>query len=428
MKRFFFSILCVSVFFTGLGAIIQSTGAKFKSDEKALDVVRRARVAIGGDVAIGQINSMVIKGRTTRALKIDGVEKSETGETEIALQLPDKMIKVIKIGNGGSSAGGEQIIDKQIDVVVLGDAKQHSKVQVEGLPTDPKSETKGQVKVMVNEEDNGNGPVRKVIIRKPDGTTQELTGAEADKMITAHPGKPGENVKRIVLKKDDGTVQELTGIEADKMIASRGNGTATFTGKDGKTIVVEGKPFTFHGADAHHEAMRQNELLRTTLSLLLTAPQGIDVEYTYGGETSVDGTACDLVNASFGGATFKLFISRTSSLPVAMTYTGHEMPQIMKFRTGEPIPANAPKDKDVVIFTRKVEGMAETSEFTVKFTDYRTTGGVQLPFRWTTSVADKTAETYDVTSYEINPADIADRFNGNGGQRVMIRTTKPNSN
>ena len=418
MKRFIFSTLCVAVFFAGLGAIVQTTGAKFKSDEKALEVIRRARVAIGGDAAIGQINSMVIKGQTTRG------EGNETGETEIALQLPDKMMKMIKIGSGDKSANGEQVIDKQIDVVVVGDAKGQSKVRVEGFPIDPQGDTKGQTRVMVTEDDNGSGPVRKVIIRKPDGTTQELTGAEADKMIAAHPGKPGENVKRIVIKKDDGTIQELTGAEADKMIAARGDGHATFTSKDGKTFDVR----LAGGPNAHHGAMKQNELLRTTLSLLMTAPQGIDVEYTYGGETSIDGTSCDLVNASFGGATYKLFISRASSLPVAMTYTGHKMPQIMKFRTGEPLPADAPKDKDTVVFTRKFEAVADTAEFTVKFTDYRSTGGVQLPYRWTTTVGDKTAETFDVTSYEVNPADIADRFNGKGGQKVMIRTTKPDSN
>lgn len=418
MKRFIFSTLCVAVFFAGLGAIVQTTGAKFKSDEKALEVIRRARVAIGGDAAIGQINSMVIKGQTTRG------EGNETGDTEIALQLPDKMMKMIKIGSGDKSANGEQIIDKQIDVVVVGDAKGQSKVRVEGFPVDPQGDSKGQMKVMVNEEDNGNGPVRRVVIKRPDGTTQELTGAEADKMIALHPGKPGENVKRIVIKKDDGTIQELTGAEADKMIAARGDGHATFTSKDGKTFDVR----LAGGPDAHHGGMKQNELLRTTLSLLLTAPQGIDVEYTYGGETSIDGTSCDLVNASFGGATYKLFISRASSLPVAMTYTGHKMPQVMKFRTGEMLRADAPKDKDTVVFTRKFDTVADTAEFTVKFTDYRSTGGVQLPYRWTTTVGDKTAETFDVTSYEVNPADIADRFNGKGGQKVMIRTTKPDSN
>lgn len=423
MKRFIISVLCVSVFFVGLGTLVEKTSASFKSDEKALEIVRKARIAIGGEAAIAQVNSMVIKGRSVHG------EMGEAGETEIALQLPDKMMRMIKIGSGDKSAGGEAIIEKQIDVVVVGAPNGQSKVRVEGFPIDPQGETKGQMKVMVNEEDNGNGPVRRVVIKRPDGTTQELTGAEADKMIAAHPGKPGENVKRIVIKKDDGTVQELTGAEADKMIASRGEGTATFTSKDGKTVVVEGKPLTFHTvADAHHSAMRQNDLLRTTLSLLLTAPRGMDVEYTYGGETSIDGTPCDIVNASFGGATYKLFISRASSLPVGMTYTGHKMPQIMKFRTGEPLPADAPKDKDVVVFTRKIDAAADTAEFTVKFTDYRNTGGVQLPYRWTTTVGDKTAETFDVTSYEINPADIADRFNGIGGQKVMIRTKKPDSN
>ena len=92
------------------------------------------------------------------------------------------------------------------------------------------------------------------------------------------------------------------------------------------------------------------------------------------------------------------------------------------------LPADASKDKDTVVFTRKFDTVADTAEFTVKFTDYRSTGGVQLPYRWTTTVGDKTAETFDVTSYEVNPADIADRFNGKGGHKVMIRTTKPDGN
>lgn len=422
MKRFIFSCVCVSIFFAGIGAIVQTASAKFKSDEKALEVIRRSRIAIGGDAAIAQINSMVIKGQSVHG------EKGESGETEIALQLPDKMMRMVKIGTNDKSVGGEQFIDKQIDVVVVGDAKHQSKVRVEGFPTDSQGDTKGQMRVMVNEEDTGNGPVRRVVIKRPDGTTQELTGDEADKLIAAHPGKPGENVKRIVIRKSDGTVEELTGAEADKMIASRGEGTAAFTSKDGKTVVLEGKPFILHTANAEHGAMRQNELLRTTLSLLLTAPQGIDVEYTYGGETSIDGTLCDLVNASFGGATYKLFISRVSSLPVAMTYTGHKMPQMVKLRQSEKTPADAPKGKDVVVFTRTADAPGESTEFTVKFTDYRTVNGVLLPYRWTTTVGDKNVETFDVTSYDVNPADIADRFSGKGGPKVMIRTKKPDSN
>ena len=52
MKRFIFSILCVSVFFIGVGSLVERTGAKFKSDEKALALIDKARQAIGGDAAV----------------------------------------------------------------------------------------------------------------------------------------------------------------------------------------------------------------------------------------------------------------------------------------------------------------------------------------------------------------------------------------
>jgi hypothetical protein len=63
-------------------------------------------------------------------------------------------------------------------------------------------------------------------------------------------------------------------------------------------------------AGAHHDAMRDNELLRLTLGLLLTAPDGMDVDYTFAGEGDLDGTPVNIVNASFGGSTYKLFIGR----------------------------------------------------------------------------------------------------------------------
>ena len=52
MKSFIVSVLCVSVFFIGLGSLVDKVGATFKSDEKALELVRKARQAIGGDNAV----------------------------------------------------------------------------------------------------------------------------------------------------------------------------------------------------------------------------------------------------------------------------------------------------------------------------------------------------------------------------------------
>ena len=74
MKRFIVSALCVSVFFLGLGTLIEKVGARFKSDEKALELIRAAKTAIGGDNSLAGIQSLRIKGTTSHTFKHDGTE------------------------------------------------------------------------------------------------------------------------------------------------------------------------------------------------------------------------------------------------------------------------------------------------------------------------------------------------------------------
>ena len=52
MKRFIVSILCVTVFFIGLGGLVEKVAAGFKSDERALAIIKQARAAIGGEANI----------------------------------------------------------------------------------------------------------------------------------------------------------------------------------------------------------------------------------------------------------------------------------------------------------------------------------------------------------------------------------------
>lgn len=399
MKRFIFSVLAVSVFFLGLGALVERTGAKFKSDEKAHDLVRKARVAIGGDAAINAVQSMTIVGRSTHKIKINGVESTQEGETEIAMQLPDKMSRMVKIGKDDGTGAGHKVMNQTFDVVVVGDAKDKMKVTLDGKASP-----------------NGATISKRIMVKKDDGTVLELTGAEADKWIAEHPGVPGE--KDIVIKRvDDGPMKSGDTVIVRK--ADGTEGTATFTSKDGKTFNVEGHKIVLDGHGdmaAHHSAMKSNELLRTTLSLLLTAPKGLDVEYTYGGLGDIDGRNCNIVVASFGGQSFKLFLDNSSNLPVALGFKGMVMPKIMTFDK----PVAAPKDgeKNVMVFTTKADS-GELNDQLVKFSDYRSVGGVQLPFKWT-----QENEIFDVTNYEINPANIGEKFQN---QTVMVRTTKPDN-
>jgi hypothetical protein len=310
---------------------------------------------------------------------------------------------MIKIGNDNGSGEGMKMIDKQVDLIVVGSEE-------------------GRIDVTVDSDTGRDGKaVRKIVIKKDDGTVQEFTGADADKIIAADSASAGKGMKTIVIKRPDGSTKTYTGAEADKIAAQNGDSAAVWKSKDGKTVNVKEDVIVNHAGD-HHGAMKQNELLRLTLSLLITAPQGMDVSYKFGGETSVDGTACNIVNAEFAGATFKLYLGQTSNLPVMMTYTGMKMPMIMKFKS-EDGKSSESMDKDHTVFLRKVDGhQMETAEFNVKFSDYRSVGGLQLPFKWMQTVGGAADETFDVTSYDINPANIADRFQK---QKVMVRTAKP---
>lgn len=403
MKRFIFSVLVVSIFFLGLGALVERTGASFKSDERALELVRKARVAIGGEAAISAVQGMVITGRTTQTIKINGVDRTETGETEIAMQLPDKMMKMVKMGDGNGGGEAHQIISRQVDVIVTGDAKEHMKVKVDasGKP----------------------GEAHRIVIKKDDGTVQELTGDEAVKFIAKeHPGAV-DGERTIILKKDDGTIEKLDAKTAKTFeLRKGGDGTATVITKDGKTFEMKEDVVFAHGAGgAHHGASRSNEMLRTTLALLLTAPQGLDVEYTLGAPESVEGRSCNVVVATFAGDAYRIYLDASSNLPVAISYKGMPMPKVMTFERTAGAPA--PKG-DVVTFERKMKFPGELVDIQVRFADFRSVGGLQLPFKWTQVASGNVDETFDVANYEINPANLGEKFQN---QKVMVRTAKPDT-
>ncbi len=375
MKKFIVSVVCATVFSIGLGALVEKAGARFKSDEKALGLIRQARLAIGGEQSIADVRSMIIKGNTTLTLKVNGATRNEQGETEIAMQLPDKLSKMVNIGRH-EGPGGENLRSENHDVMIM---------RGEGHGEGIGAAGQGGKKIIVTKVDDGNGEVEKVITEGKDG---EFTTSD------------GKTV----------TVRRVSGPEIEKVIVGGG--------EKGKRVMIDEE------VAGGHAAHRQNELLRTTLSLLLTAPEGMDVSYTYAGESDVDGTSCNVVNAEFAGSNVKLFLSKTSNLPVMVSYQGHAMPNVMFMRTKEPaagaVASGEGSKERVMTFNHKIEAPA-LAEVQVRFSDYRSVNGVQLPYKWTTSVAGQTSEVFDVTNYDVNPANIAEKFQN---QKVLVRTKK----
>lgn len=374
MKKFIISVLCVAVFFIGLGNLVQNVGAKFKSDERAVELVRLARIAIGGEESITNVKSLSIIGKQTMTFNHNGTSTENIGDVEISLQLPNKLMKTMKFGkNDGTNP---QVIEQDVRVVVVKDG--NGKVLTENI--------KGPIagKQMNVRVENASGTEEKIIVKKADGTTEEIKNIGDQGEFTTSDGK------KVVVKRVEG-------------------GNATFTANK-QMILTE---------DIKSESQpRQNELLRLTLALLMSAPQGIEVTYTYGGEGNVDTTVCNIVNATFGGETFKIFLDKSTNLPVAMNYTGMKM---LKMITTTAMPKGEAKAVKVIV---KNGGEMPTAEYQVKFSDYRSVNGVQLPYRWTTTTANEPNETFDVTSYEVNPANIAEKFNKQP-QRIMMRVEKP---
>lgn len=372
MKRFAVSVLAVSAFFVGLGSLAEHVGAKFKSDEKALEIIRKARTAIGGDAALAEVRGLVITGRTTHQIKVNGAERPEQGETEIALQFPDKLMRTVKIGrDDGTSA---KAISEHHDVLVL---TKEGRANVEARPL-------------------ANG---------------EIITADGKKIIVKELARDGEapaadGEKKVFIRKSgDGQGHEFRIVDDEKT-------------KEVRDVVLE-RSAAPHAGMAMKRGIKQNEMLRHTLALLLTAPEGMDVSYTFAGETDIDGVGVNVVNAEFGGANYKLYIGKSNNLPVAMGYVGFPAPTMIRFSKMNPEPADAPRA--AVAFTKTIDTVP-TVEHLVKFSDYRSTGNVQLPYKWTTSIAGETREVFEVTSYDVNPANLAERFQG---QRTFIRMKKP---
>lgn len=368
MKKFIISVLCVSVFFIGLGGLVEKTSASFKSDARALELIRLARVAIGGETNINNVRSMTITGTSARTFNTGETETVKGGTLEINFELPGRFGKMVRIGN--PEDGGE--IQKQVDVIVM--RKDNGTTDVKDL---------------------GNGK-QVVIVKDGDG-----------KVLTENI-KPADGERKIIIKSKNGETEDIREID-------NGNG-ATLTTEDGKKIFVD-KDVKIIRAGEGGDAARHNEMLRTTLALLLTAPEGTEISYTYAGETTIDGATCNQVNAEAKGSTFKLFLDKATNLPKMISYTGAPM-KIFKFE--KPESRDAANQKDVKVFVNKSQN-AEQVEHQLKFSDFRTVGGLLLPHKWTETVAGNASETIDVTGYEINPPNIADKFQN---QKVFVRTQK----
>lgn len=213
------------------------------------------------------------------------------------------------------------------------------------------------------------------------------------------------------------------------------------------------------GAETRDVQMRHqsNDYARYMIALLLTAPESAKVTYDYAGDGDVDGARADvIVVLGQDSSVMKLYLDKSSHLPLMMTHQGYELPPMMAFhghdgsggeernviiskvpagegagdgqviiRRGDITPGEG-GDGKVMIFKHDGEvstnGNGEPTMFRValtapkeveiqtRFSDYRAEGGILLPHRLAQTVNGKAGEVLTIESYAINAPATAERF------------------
>ncbi len=393
MRSFIVSILGVAIFFIGLSALINDASAKFGSDAKALELIKKSRQAIGGDQAIDAVKSMTIVGKLDHLRTSTGEKKA--GEIEINFQFPGKFAKTIKIGEPGDGADSKNI--KLVEtVVVSGDE-----------PGDKDSKTNGDKHVLELKKD-GEGK-------------QTWTSGDGKTIVIERGGTPSGDDK-------DGEKEEI-------IIRKKGDGATSWSSKDGKTVIVEEKSDSkgekevwktkdgnvitvdkIGKGDMHFQSAgspRLNEFLKTTLALLMTAPEGSEVDYKFIGTGNVDGKASNIIEVGSKGATFKLFLDSSTNLPQMISYRQKHHEFVFK---GSDKVGNVSKEK--IIEMKSEMSDAKEVEHQIKFSNFLKEGKLNLPHRWEELIDGKPEQVINFTSFAINPSDIANKFNN---EKVMIR-------
>lgn len=382
MKRLIVSAIFVSMFFIGVSGLLEGVSANLMKDDKSLELIRAARVAIGGEQNLAEVRSMTIKASTTNFFEKDGVQDVKQGGLEINFQMPGKFSKRVKFGAPGAETTDE-IIGEDVDVIVR----------------------KGEGSMVSDGKDV-------FVVKRGDGKNIEWISKD-DADVEFSDGK-------IIVKKDDGTVEEIkvdgknkarVHMDGGKTVELRDTDENTWVTDDGNKVVVRRD----HAFGPRHGS---SEMLRTTMALLLTAPNEAGVTYKFLGEGNVDGYPSNIIEVGSNGGSFKLYLDASSNRPQMISYQARNH-HVVHFEGKE--------DGKKILMKRhnKMAGgdMPASRTVEVKFSDYRAVGGLLLPHRWTETVNGKAMQNIDVTGYEINPADIETRFGsgGHGEGKVVIR-------
>lgn len=205
----------------------------------------------------------------------------------------------------------------------------------------------------------------------------------------------------------------LNGTEAWSSSGGSGGGGMVFVMGPGGATTKPTKEQTEQANKMMAEAMRA-DFARYVLALLLSPPEGFDVEYSYAGEAVSDDGRADAIDISGpSGFAARLFLDKETHLPLMLTYRGPKpriMMTSMKTAPGKSREEILKEAQDKANKEAEAPAKREEAEFQIHFADYRKDSGLLLPHRITQSTDGEVSEEWEIKSYDINPQFKADKF------------------
>ena len=124
MRKIIPYLIKLSVLLMAFSLIGQQVSATKGDVERALDLLRQARAAIGGEASINSVHSLSLIGKSNRHLQLpDGTVKELNGEFELHMLLPNQMMRLEKLSIGTSEGAERAQPDADKEVKILRDSK-----------------------------------------------------------------------------------------------------------------------------------------------------------------------------------------------------------------------------------------------------------------------------------------------------------------
>lgn len=162
----------------------------------------------------------------------------------------------------------------------------------------------------------------------------------------------------------------------------------------------------------------RREFARLVLALLGRSTETLPLQFAYAGLAESDEGQADVIEATGpDGFAARLFVDRTTGLPLMLTYTdvaprvfaigGPGAPRGPRGSGGE---QPSPEQVERRMQELQQQGPPPASDITLFLSDHRAVGGLVLPHRIRRAVDGQPAEEWEITEYRVNPTFKAGKF------------------